>query len=69
MTALARRLVVISSNQASVEEINAVMLEVLSISLTSISFFQKVAAHLASAIACALMPHMMAYVSKFIELT
>ena len=36
---------------------------------TSISFVKKLPGHFASAVACTLMPHMMAYVSRFIELT
>ena len=35
---------------------------------TKYMYFQKIASRLASAIACTLMSHMMAYVSRFIEL-
>ena len=40
-----------------------------SLFFTSISFIKKLACSLASAIACTLMPYMLAYVSRFIELT
>ena len=40
----------------------------ISVPITSISFFKKLAGRLASATACTLMPQKMAYVSRCIEL-